>query len=601
MVDNFSNSQDEKLRDAAQYLSAGQTLDARKLLREVLSNDRNNLEGWELLLQVSNNTKEEVFCLNRILEIDPDHATARQRLNKIQSVSRSKPASRTTPRKKRQQSTILFLMLGAFIAATCVSIGGFALYRGGYIPFAPPSDRTATAIAQKNTSCQLLIDQAIQASGSYCDNTGSNKVCYGNINLNADLAPNATERFSERGDIITVNELRRLSASPLDLESNEWGIAVFKIIANLPRSLPGETVTMVVFGNATLDNDSGGSESLESFYFSSELGQISCEQVPFDGLMITSPDGSGVRFMINGAELTLMGDASINAVRNGEMEVSLYRGSARIVSNGEEQYFGAGQKVKVKLGGDKGDKAVSGPSEPEPLSEKELDMACTLLGQFCLEDEIILISEDQAQDEVQSGITSTPTLVPTRTLSPTPSSTIPPTNTLLVLPSSTGSPEPTFTPTKTKTPAPTKTPGPTRTPTSTNIPTFTPAPPADPVCGSVSLGAITTPDVYELGVNITNNSGADINVDGFFAYWVDSPITQALEILFLNGDQIWNQNDNDSPSNFPLEGNWRSGANLTIPNGATRTLLVQFREVLQPAGYELHIYFDIGCQVSGKK
>jgi len=602
MMDNFfGSSQDEKLRDAAQYLSDGQKTEARKLLREVLSTDRNNLEGWELLLQVSNNTKEETFCLHRILEIDPNHATARRRLEKIEPVSRSNSVRRPGSRKKRQQSTVLFLLLGAFIAAICVSVAGFALYRGGYIPFAPLPDRTATAIAQKNSSCQLLIDQAIQASGSYCDNTSSNKVCYGNINLNADLSPDATEQFSERGDIIAVNELRRLSASPLDLESNEWGIAVFKVIANLPRSLPGETVTMVVFGNATLNNDSGGSENLESFYFSSELGQISCEQVPFDGLMITSPDGGGVRFMINGAELTLIGDASINAVRNGNMEVSLYRGSARIVSNGEEQYFGAGQKVKVQLGGDNGDEAVSGPSEPEPLSDKELDMACTLLGQFCSESEIVPISEDQAQDEVQSSITSTPTIVPTRTLSPTPSSTIPPTNTLLVLPSATGSPEPTFTPSKTKTPAPTKTPGPTRTPTSTNFPTFTPVPPADPICGSVSLSTIINPDVNQLGTNITNNSGADINIDGFFAYWVDSPTTQALELLILNGDQIWNKNDNDSPSDFPTEGNWRSGANLTIPNGATRTFLVQFREVLQPTGYDLHIFFDIGCQVSGKK
>ncbi|MDX1377504.1 MAG: hypothetical protein R3307_01545 [Anaerolineales bacterium] len=550
------------------------------------------------------------------------------------STSRS-PSRRASSRRKRRQSSYLYLLLGAFIAFVCVSITGFALFRSGLVPFGLSSSLTATAIARNNASCQALIDKAIQASGSFCDDTSSNKVCYGNISIESDLIPDSNQRFSERGDIIAVNELRRLSASPLDLISNEWGIAVFKLIANLPRSLPGETVTMVVFGSATLDNVSGDSESLESFYFSSELGQISCEKVPFDGLLIRSPDGSGIRFNINGAELTLMGDASIKAIRNGEMEVSILKGSGRIVSNGEEQYFGAGQKVSVQLGGANGNEATSPPSEPEPLSQKELDLACTLTGQFCSQDELTPVSEEDAEGEIQGQITSTPTLTPTQTLTGIPTITSEPTNTLLVLPSSTTSPGPTLTPSPTKTPAPTKTPGPTRTPgpsptpsrtgtptrtntptltptitltptstftsTSTNTPTHTAVPPIDPICGSVSLSAITNPNPDELGMDITNSSGGDIIVNRFFAYWVDTPLTQALDSLTLNGGQIWNKNDNDSPSDFPTEGDWRSGANLTIPNGMTYNFVVHFRENLQSTGYEVHIYFDIGCKVVGTK
>ncbi len=393
-------------------------------------------------------------------------------------------------------SSFLFLLMGAFIACIFVSVTGFALYRGGYIPSGLSSSLTGTAMAQNSASCQLLIDRAIQASGNYCGETNSNKVCYGNTTIKAELVPDATERFSERGDIITVNELRRLSASPLKLDTNEWGIAVFKLIANLPRSLPGETVTMVVFGNATLDNNNVNSESLESFYFSSELGQISCEKVPFDGLMINSPDGSGLRFNINGSELTLMGSASIKAINNGDMEVSIYKGSGRIVSNGDEQYFGAGQKVKVKLGGANGNESVSSPSEPGSLTQDEFNTACTMTGQFCSESEIIPVSEDEAQGQIESEITPTPTLIPTQTLTGIPTITVEPTNTLLVLPSSTTSPRPTSIPTFTKTPAPTKTNAPTKylhvqihlnqhlhipIPRS---PTQTPIPPKSPPCGT---------------------------------------------------------------------------------------------------------------------
>ena len=488
--------------------------------------------------------------------------------------------------------------MGAFIACIFVSVTGFALFRGGYIPSSLSSSLTGTAIAQNSASCQMLIDRAIQASGGYCGETNSNKVCYGNTTIKAELVPDATQRFSERGDIITVKELRRLSASPLKLETNEWGIAVFKLIANLPRSLPGETITMIVFGNATLDNDSGNSDSLESFYFSSELGQISCEKVPFDGLMINSPEGSGIQFKINGAELTIIGDASIKAIKNGEMEVSLYKGSGKIVSNGEEQYFGAGQKVKVELGGANGNQSISSPSEPDVLTQDEFDIACSLTGQFCSDIEITPISEDEAQGRVQSEITSTPTLIPTQTLTSIPTITVEPTNTLLVLPSATLSPAPTATP---KPPTATKIP-PTQTKTSIpTLPTSTPSSPTNPICGSVSISNLSTPSSNILAIAITNNSGNVIAIDRVFTYWLKTPQSQKLDRLLLDTDVLWNTSDSTSPSDIPTEGNWKSSVDRTIPSATTRTLNIQFQDNLQVTGYEAHIIFDIGCQIIGIK
>ena len=488
--------------------------------------------------------------------------------------------------------------MGAFIACIFVSVTGFALFRGGYIPSSLSSSLTGTAIAQNSASCQMLIDRAIQASGGYCGETNSNKVCYGNTTIKAELVPDATQRFSERGDIITVKELRRLSASPLKLETNEWGIAVFKLIANLPRSLPGETITMIVFGNATLDNDSGNSDSLESFYFSSELGQISCEKVPFDGLMINSPEGSGIQFKINGAELTIIGDASIKAIKNGEMEVSLYKGSGKIVSNGEEQYFGAGQKVKVELGGANGNQSISSPSEPDVLTQDEFDIACSLTGQFCSDIEITPISEDEAQGRVQSEITSTPTLIPTQTLTSIPTITVEPTNTLLVLPSATLSPAPTSTP---KPPTATKIP-PTRTKTSIpTLPTSTPSSPTNPNCSSVSISNLSTPSSDVLAIAITNNSGNVITIDRVFTYWLKTPQSQKLDRLLLDTDVLWNTSDSTSPSDIPTEGNWKSSVDRTIPSATTRTLNIQFQDNLQVTGYEAHIIFDIGCQIIGIK
>lgn len=641
-MNGFGKSLDDKLRDAAEFLRKGQKRNARRALREALAMDRGSLTAWELLWRAAYNEKEELYCLNRILEINPDHSAARRRLDALHSGGSPR---RSASRRKRQEALVLLLFLGSVIAVLCVGVTAFALLRGGYISLPVTSDLTATAIAQKNASCQALIDRAIQASGNYCGDTDSNNVCYGNTTIKAELAPDTNRRFSERGDIVTVNELRRLTASPLNLDNNEWGIAVFKIIANLPRSLPGETVTMVVFGNATLDNQSGESENLESFYFSSELGQIVCEKVPFDGLMITSPDGGGVRFTINGAELTLMGDASIKALRNGQMEVSVYKGSARIVSNGEEQYIGAGQKSSVQLGGEGGTRSISAPSKPEPLSQEEMDISCTMTGQFCSQSEITPVSEQEARQQIQSQVTSTPTITVT------PSSTVPPTNTLLVLPSSTPSPRvtptptrtPVRTPTRTNTPTITRTPTITNTPTRTNTPTITrtptitntptrtstptatatftptntltatatftptatftdtPAPtdtpraPDDPECTNVALNSVTLSGT-DLTMDIINGDSRAIVITRFFAYWEKSSFQQKLSKLLLGGNDIWNQSDNTSPTDIPAEGNWVNGANLTILAGATQNFIIRFQENLQPS-YDVHIFFDINCQV----
>ena len=619
-MNNFDASLPTLLQEAAEHLNAGRKQDARAVLREALDMDRNNLMTWELLWRAAQNVDEEIFSLKRILSIDPRHAAARKRLAALQpdgvrkksdSQPISRPASRRTTRQRRQQTSTVLLLLGVLVAVLCVGITGLALYRG-YIPVLFTSNLTATALAERNASCQALIDRTIQASDNFCSASASNTACYGNNTLRAELAPNAARRFSERGDTIPVNELQRLSASPLNLDNDEWGIAVFHVIANLPRSLPGETVTMVVFGNATLDNQSAEGGGLESFYFSSELGQIVCEKIPFDGLMITSPDGSGIRFSVNGAELTLMGNASIQAVKNGEMEVSVYEGSARIVSNGEEQYFGAGQSTSVQLGGENGTEAISAPSEPRALSGEELTMACTLTGQFCSPAEILPVSEAQAQAQIQNEITPTPIPSLTPTITRTASPTEPPTYTVVVLP--------TITPSRTATrPVPptrtsTGTPRPTRTftatsavvstsvpPTNTTIPTATPNAPTEPICPLVSLSPLTNPNPNELGLDITNKSGGTITINRFFAFWVKLQPSQKIERLLFNSAVVWNTSDPDSPSDIPAEGNWMNGADLTIANGDTRNLLIQFPNALEPTGYEVHIVFDLGCQVVGNK
>lgn len=102
-------------------------------------------------------------------------------------------------------------------------------------------------------------------------------------------------------------------------------------------------------------------------------------------------------------------------------------------------------------------------------------------------------------------------------------------------------------------------------------------------------------------MDITNNSGSDIDLSRFFAYWVKLPTSQKIDRLLLNGVVVWNRSDPDSPSDIPAEGNWIGGADLIILNGSTESFLIQFSDNLQPTGYEVHLVFNIGCQVIGTR
>jgi hypothetical protein len=442
-----SPSLEDLLQQAARLVEAGQKEQARRVIRQILLQDIDNLAAWEYLCQACYTPQEEIDCLERILEIQPDNERARQRLRLLRPppvpvspsaaqspggepepppislispfTTQEPPPAKPPPpsrRKKKRREPLASLIAVCFIIS-CFLIGITALYNADMLPVGAGARLTATAAAD----CQRLIDQAMQMSEDLCEQIGPNQVCYGNNTLEAELIPGAGFSFSQRGDLIQVQELLRLSASPLDLSRQEWGIAIFRVTANLPRSLPGENVTLVVFGNTTLDNTS---RNLESFYFSSELGQVVCEQVPFDGILITMPVGTGIRFIVNGAELTLMGSASLRANAGGEMVVSVYEGSASIVADGHVVYFGAGQSVSVPLGGANGLQADGPPSEPVPLSDADLAVACSLGGQYCTRDDIQDVNQATAQAEIASNLRIIVT--PATTASPTPDRTVTP-------------------------------------------------------------------------------------------------------------------------------------------------------------------------------
>lgn len=100
-------------------------------------------------------------------------------------------------------------------------------------------------------------------------------------------------------------------------------------------------------------------------------------------------------------------------------------------------------------------------------------------------------------------------------------------------------------------------------------------------------------------MDITNSSGATIRLDRFYATWVKSPPSQKVDRLILNLADIWNISDNDSPSDIPAESGFINSADRTIPDATTRNFVIRWLDNLEPGTYNVHIVFDLGCQVTG--
>jgi hypothetical protein len=88
-----------------------------------------------------------------------------------------------------------------------------------------------------------------------CRSTGRNQACYGNINLSVEAEANSPAfSFTKPGDLITVEGIKSLTLSPLDANNETWGVALMKIQANLPDTLPGQNVVFVLFGDVQMNN-----------------------------------------------------------------------------------------------------------------------------------------------------------------------------------------------------------------------------------------------------------------------------------------------------------------------------------------------------------
>jgi hypothetical protein len=105
----------------------------------------------------------------------------------------------------------------------------------------------------QSQTCNDVIDSALQLTGNVCLGVGRNEVCYGHSRVSASLATDSV-LFAAPGDIIPVTALDTLVTYPFNPDTQEWGVAIMDIQADLPVESE-HSMRLVVMGGVNVIPD----------------------------------------------------------------------------------------------------------------------------------------------------------------------------------------------------------------------------------------------------------------------------------------------------------------------------------------------------------
>lgn len=264
-------------------------------------------------------------------------------------------------------------------------------------------------------TCDQIIREALARVGSFCDGTDRNEACYGSDQVSADLLPGAQATFEQVGDLTSLYNLRRITTASWDDGTQKWGLALLKAQVNLPSNLPGQNVTFLLYGGATLD---GVTPRMDAVILNTSIGGTTCTDAPPSAALVQAPLGSVVSLNINGADLIIGSTLYITAEQAEDMSIGTIDGTVIVSAMGVSQTVGPGAQVRLPLGDENGLMVVGPPSPPEPFDLQFVELSPLQL----LPEEVEIPEPIVPKPTSEASPTHTPT--GTDTLTPTGTPTI---------------------------------------------------------------------------------------------------------------------------------------------------------------------------------
>lgn len=141
---------------------------------------------------------------------------------------------------------------------------------------------TIVIVSAQTNECSVFLDEALSALEDNCDGTGRNEACYGYNQISASFISEVSEDFfTQPSDKSDIAEIASINTAPFNANNSTWGVALMNIQANLPNTLPGQSVTFILMGDMEVEN----AVDPENVFNPSEGVEIT----------ITSPAGANVR------------------------------------------------------------------------------------------------------------------------------------------------------------------------------------------------------------------------------------------------------------------------------------------------------------------
>jgi hypothetical protein len=206
---------------------------------------------------------------------------------------------------------------------------------------------TASTIAQE---CPDFVAETLADVADTCSAIARNEACYGNSELHVETDTELS--FENPGDIISVADIDSISIS--GAEAGQWGVALMSLQANLPNTLPGQNVTVLLFGNVEFEP---ANDSMQAFYFSGGMGQPSCNEAP-DGIILQSPEGQTASLTINGVRVEF-GSTILLQYGEESMSVTTLAGIATLQTEEDRQLVPQGTQSSIELDDNEADSEPS--------------------------------------------------------------------------------------------------------------------------------------------------------------------------------------------------------------------------------------------------
>ena len=192
----------------------------------------------------------------------------------------------------------------------------------------------ALVIQAQSETCPAPVIDAVRAVGTMCDNLDRNSACYGSDHVDVTFSqPVDVTAFDQPSDRAALDLFQSITTAPLNTTTGQWGAAVLKLQANIPNTLPGQVVTLLLIGDARVENvaDPTTQTPMQAFNFTTGVAP-SCAEVPPSALVLQGPRGMVVDLTINGANVRL-GSTAVLRIDEGRAEFTTLDGRLVIDEN----------------------------------------------------------------------------------------------------------------------------------------------------------------------------------------------------------------------------------------------------------------------------